>query len=186
MRAALLCLLTAACNPYDPDLGLAPFLCGTDEPRCPDGYRPVDVSPIRCECQLPGRADGGVYVCNGDPNEPNETVTTATPTVIGQNMAINYSNLAICPADEEDNYAMDVPQLGTIILVRVTFDRARSAPILDILNNSGASLRPALDSPEPGVVTAIITSMASGRHYARIRADDEVNYDLRLMITPPS
>lgn len=27
-----------ACNAYDPDLGPAPFLCGTAEPRCPDGY----------------------------------------------------------------------------------------------------------------------------------------------------
>lgn len=28
----------AACSPYDPSLPPAPFLCGDQEPRCPDGY----------------------------------------------------------------------------------------------------------------------------------------------------
>ena len=40
---ARLLLLTAAtalgaCTPYDPALGPTPFLCGTTEPKCPDGY----------------------------------------------------------------------------------------------------------------------------------------------------
>lgn len=28
----------AACTPYDPKLSDTPFLCGTTEPKCPDGY----------------------------------------------------------------------------------------------------------------------------------------------------
>jgi hypothetical protein len=27
-----------ACSPYDPALPRTPFLCGDDEPRCPDGH----------------------------------------------------------------------------------------------------------------------------------------------------
>ena len=27
-----------SCTPYDPELGAEPFLCGSTEPRCPDGY----------------------------------------------------------------------------------------------------------------------------------------------------
>ena len=38
MRALLLVFALAACSPYDPSLPSAPFLCATDEPRCPDGF----------------------------------------------------------------------------------------------------------------------------------------------------
>lgn len=185
-RALLAALLAAAaCNPYDPDLGGAPFTCGTDEPRCPQGYLAVDVSPIRCECQRPSGIDAGAYVCDGDPNEPNETFTTATATLVGVNLAQNFTGLAICPRTEEDNYALEATQ-GTLITVRVTFDRTRSAPRVDILNNSGASLPTMNETPEPGVVVVTHRANFSSRYYARIRADQEVNYDLRLMLTPQS
>jgi hypothetical protein len=39
MRALCFALAAlAACTPYDPSLPDAPFLCATDEPRCPDGF----------------------------------------------------------------------------------------------------------------------------------------------------
>jgi hypothetical protein len=190
MRAALVALaLLGSCDSYDPDLGAAPFSCGTDEPRCPDGYLAVDVSAIRCECREARVVDAGPYACNGDPNEPNESASGATPTPIGANPAINYSNLAICPADEEDNYAMDAPQLGALIVVRVTFDQTRTPPRVDILDAGGASLDPTMTSPQPGMITATHVVMRPGRFYARIRAGiplEEVNYDLRLELTPPS
>ena len=37
MRIAFVILLVA-CTPYDPSLPAEPFLCGSDEPKCPDGY----------------------------------------------------------------------------------------------------------------------------------------------------
>ena len=33
-----LVVLFAACSPYDPQLPAQPFLCGSTEPKCPDGY----------------------------------------------------------------------------------------------------------------------------------------------------
>ena len=47
-RVALLALavLAAGCNPYDPNLGAKPFLCGLTDPRCPEGYTPVDLNPL--------------------------------------------------------------------------------------------------------------------------------------------
>ncbi len=35
----------AACSSYSPDLGSEPFLCGSAEPRCPDGYTCVTTGP---------------------------------------------------------------------------------------------------------------------------------------------
>jgi hypothetical protein len=39
-HAVLLALAAAsgACTPYDPQLTSTPFLCGTTDPKCPDGY----------------------------------------------------------------------------------------------------------------------------------------------------
>jgi hypothetical protein len=76
LRSLLVCAaLALACNPYDPDLGDTPFRCGTDEPRCPDGYVAVEESVVRCICERAATApDGGPsdYVCDGDPFEnPN-------------------------------------------------------------------------------------------------------------------
>jgi hypothetical protein len=188
MRAAALAALVAcACNSYDPDLGDSPFLCGTDEPRCPEGYRAVDVSPIRCECQRPTGVDAAIYACAGDLYEPNESFRAPTPTTVGTTtFQQRFTNLAICPVSEEDNFALEATQ-GTLITVRVTFDRTRSAPRVDVLNAQGATLTVDRESPEPGVVVVTHSAMLGGRYHARIRADGvEVNYELLLMITPPS
>jgi hypothetical protein len=53
MRARLCALAIAtglaACSPYDPSLPPAPFLCATDEPRCPDGFTCVaDAKQMVC------------------------------------------------------------------------------------------------------------------------------------------
>jgi hypothetical protein len=52
MRALLIALALAACSPYEPSLPPTPFLCATDEPRCPDGYTCV--------------TDGKQQVCRAD------------------------------------------------------------------------------------------------------------------------
>src|SRR5688500_3064475 len=40
----------AACTSYSPDLGGAPFLCATTEPRCPEGYSCQDDGTNRMVC----------------------------------------------------------------------------------------------------------------------------------------
>ena len=39
-----------ACSPYDPDLGSTPFLCGTVDPACPDGYACQDDGTGKMVC----------------------------------------------------------------------------------------------------------------------------------------
>lgn len=56
---------SVACSPYDPSLPPAPFLCGDQEPRCPDGYACV--------------ADpGGKRVCRADGTAPDAGVPDAS------------------------------------------------------------------------------------------------------------
>lgn len=86
-------LATLACNPYNPSLGDKPFLCGSDEPRCPEGYQAVEESATSCSCQREGGAvidalltDSAPFVCNVDANEDgagNDSITTATDTGLG-------------------------------------------------------------------------------------------------------
>jgi hypothetical protein len=186
-RLALLAVL-AACNPYDPDLGSAPFRCGTDEPRCPDGYVAVDVSVVRCECRREDEtadAGGSAYVCDGDPFEPNDAPRMATPVDLSTNMSRDFVNLAICPRTDVDHFSTSIARAGSLLVVRVVFDTTRSAPRIDITDENGTSLRPTPGSPQPGVVTAELRTGFPGVHVARIAADLEVNYDASLTVTPP-
>jgi hypothetical protein len=58
--AALLAAALAACSPYDPSLPPTPFLCGDQEPRCPEGYVCV-ADDDRQVCRAEGTvADAGV------------------------------------------------------------------------------------------------------------------------------
>jgi hypothetical protein len=43
-----------ACSPYEPSLPPAPFLCGDQEPRCPDGYACVADHDGRLVCRAEG------------------------------------------------------------------------------------------------------------------------------------
>ena len=58
--AALAALAAPACSPYDPSLPRAPFLCGDQEPRCPDGYVCVDDPDGRKVCRAADATDAGV------------------------------------------------------------------------------------------------------------------------------
>ena len=183
--------LALACNPYDPTLGDTPFRCGTDEPRCPDGYLAVEESVVRCICERAATApDGGPsdYVCDGDPFEnptPNDAIQFATPVDFQTNMTRDFVNLAVCPRDDVDYYTMNIARVGSVLVVRVIFDTTRSSPRIDIVDDGGVSLRPTLGNPQVGVLTAELATQFPGAHLAKISADVEVNYDLTLSVTPP-
>jgi hypothetical protein len=188
-RLVLAAVLVAACNPYDPDLGDKPFLCGTDPPRCPDGYTAVDLTFTRCECQRNATAgDAAVYLCDGDPNEPNETPSKPTETKIdGLNTVYNSDKTSICPGSDVDVYKLLAPVGGTLITVDVAFDTMRQPPEVDILDRDGASLGPGHDTHAVGHVVATTTAPAnSGPFYAQVKGTgQEVNYTVRITILPP-
>jgi hypothetical protein len=182
MRPALL-LLVAACTSYDPNLGDKPFLCGTDEPRCPDGYTPIGV--VRCECLRDALVpDAGVgYACDNDPWGPNDSFQTPTVTVLGTNGNLSMDfRAAVCPAGDVDNYQMTITTTSAIVTAIVTFDTAQMAPKVDILDG-GASLQPALTFPR-GQIKATATTNHAGKFVAQVSGSQEVNYTLSVTITP--
>jgi hypothetical protein len=55
-----------ACTSYDPSLPDEPFLCGAQEPRCPDGYTCVARPPDAMVCRKDGDGEAPVDAAVAD------------------------------------------------------------------------------------------------------------------------
>jgi hypothetical protein len=180
-------LLLAGCSFYDPDLGDRPFQCGTDDPKCPDGYTAAG-DGRDCVCQRSALVpDAGMgYECAADPHEPNESTLNPAPTLLGMNNNMQYrsGSVAICGAGDTDVYQLNVPATDTLITVDVTFDATRMAPKVEILDRTAASIGGPDDSPAPGRVTLSKKVSAIGTYYVRVTAPQDVNYSAVLMLVP--
>jgi hypothetical protein len=195
MRAApLLLLALAACNPYSPDLGNTPFRCGTDEPRCPDGYECIEHSASMHVCERMGSTDvdagpdedaAGV-VCNDDSDiEPNDTTAQAFLTPIPSFDSCTYMvNLAVCPSTDKDLYSFRI-QAGGMNNLRatVTTDVARGMLELKVLNQSGATIANGVVL-DGNTIQVTVPNMSIGTFFIQVSAptDSTVqnNYNLEI------
>jgi hypothetical protein len=102
---------TAACSPYDGDLGPTPFLCGPAEPRCPEDYECVQDPNTGAEvCTATGPIASDVDCADDSALEPNDSIQTASITVADQVRTLVLDSLAICPGNDRDTFAV---ALGT-------------------------------------------------------------------------
>ncbi len=197
---ALAFLALAACSPYSPDLGAAPFLCGSAAPLCPDGY----------SCQSPqgGSASGSDGLCvkmggavpadsnptacaNDSSLEPNDTIAQAWMTPVDTRKNFPLSSLAICPAGDKDTYAMNISVQGENIEVLIDYDTA-GAPLQGaILNGGGNTVAQAMPvTGSPGHLRAYLANASVGSFYAQVfgpasGAVTTNNYNLTINITGP-
>jgi len=181
----------AACNPYDPDLGNAPFECGSDEPRCPEGYTCVEHSDTNqvCEKQQGEEIDapGGNFQCANDSSiEPNNDVMTAFVTPIPSMMTYSLVGLAICPTGDRDHYRFDINVNGLNFEATVSGVANRTPLSLNVLTSAGAAV--ASGAPvtgTPAVVRVEIPNrLAVGSYIVQVQSPDttENNYDLSLKV----
>jgi hypothetical protein len=201
MGAGLMTLIPG-CNPYNPDLGSEPFRCGTDEPRCPDGYFCDERSETEHVCVTDGTIipdrpdamilppDASTFICNNDlALEPNNSITQPTITPIPE-LRDDYpiGNLAICPTTDVDIFRFRIDQTGKSIRVDLMFSAAKGSLLLDILNSSGVSIRSgtAVDG-DPNLVRAVTDNVPADVYYARVQATPGVenNYSLHIITTAP-
>jgi hypothetical protein len=198
----MVALAAASCDPYAPDLPNVPYQCGSDEPRCPDGYHPVQITGARCECWkndgsevADAGIDSGPFSCADDSaREPNNNIGEATPTAItgtGSNSTI-FEDMAICdiPSDgttaDVDVYRMTIATANTGIEVVVDFTEVGRTVEVDILNSSGTSIQSG--SPAGiGRMRAFTTAGVTGTYYAQVKSGStaENNYRVVMMISPP-
>ncbi len=162
MRAAIVVVLVAACDPYDGDLGPSPFLCGPTEPRCPDGY----------EC-LP---DNGAEVCfetgshTGDNcdddggSEPNDKLDAATPTGLDGMTTFSVEGRTICPGIDKDNYALTLS--ATTGSIELTVDTDGATLRAAILNQGGVPIATAAETGS--TLQAKTQNLPAGGYYVQV------------------
>jgi hypothetical protein len=98
-RAAcwLVAAAIAGCSPYDPDLSDAPFLCGDEAPRCPDGYACIadPAGRMVCSTQRPAPDAAGQASYAGDAqleaSASNDTIEAADPSPVAGTVEITVT-----------------------------------------------------------------------------------------------
>lgn len=189
---------TIGCNAYDPDLGERPFRCGTEEPRCPDGYECTEFTPTEALCERTSGsapADGGSaagdgrpFSCNNDSElEPNNALNMATITPIPtQASEYRLVGLAICPDTDVDVFRFSIDVTGKNVRADLTYQSSVGELLLDILNSTGTSIRqgtPAGGNTE--LLRAEVPNMPSGTYYVQVRAPAGIqnNYSIEIVTT---
>jgi hypothetical protein len=191
LPCALLAVV-AACNPYDPDLGGAPFECGSSEPRCPEGYTCVTHSDTNEVCEKEQSSDdvdasGGTFNCANDSSiEPNNDVQSAFVTPIPSMPSYSLVGLAVCPTGDKDHYRFDINVNGLNFEATASGVANRTPLSLSVLTSAGATVStgaPVAGTPQV-VRVEIPNRLAVGSYIVKIESPDatENNYDLTLRV----
>ncbi|MBA3458983.1 MAG: hypothetical protein H0T46_03410 [Deltaproteobacteria bacterium] len=193
MRFALLCLsILGACKGYDPDLGGSPFLCGSEEPKCPDGYECKDDGTGRQVCfsssgVIVDAAPSGFQCADDSILEgagKNDTVSTAYSTPVAtQRPDISFAGLAICPEGDKDTYKIDVTTGNSNVEVITSWDSGMPVSV-SLLNGSGSSINNGTSNGEKSL-RAYAANLPVGTFYAQAyaAATTKNNYKITIKVT---
>jgi hypothetical protein len=191
---ALVFLTAAACSPYNPDLGLAPFLCGSDAPQCPDGYTCQSNSAsggggsdtgsdgsgssapltggicIKMGETIP--IDASPVMCADDHAlEPNDTKEQAWATPVDQpnHKDFELASLAICPMGDKDTYSLTVSTPGENVEVLIEYETTGAALQGSILNDNFTAVAMAMSiQGSPGHLRAYLANAPTGVYYVQV------------------
>lgn len=191
MRLQLVCFAltaaAAACSPYSPDLGDVPYLCGVDEPQCPEGYTcqesggkmlclspggmiPVDAPPVTFNCADDGQLN----------NPPNGNDMLENAYVLPSNLpTITLGPLSICPEGDLDHYMVQVPAMGNLEAV-ATWESGPPIAVR-ILGNGGATLNNGVGNGERST-RAFVANLPAGAYFVRVSADPSVKNNYKLTV----
>ena len=183
---------TAACNPYDPNLGGRPFKCGASDPKCPDGYACVGTG-TSAVCEQQGAPDAHLggdashVQCGTDTSlEPNDDLAHALQTPV-RNTQADYmlARLAICPSTDIDTYGFNTTAVGQNVRVTLTYDPSQGQLNLKLLTRQG--LPAGFDGQPSGNTIVVVTNRLSvDQWYVQVTAATGVenNYDLDINVSP--
>jgi hypothetical protein len=178
--------LLAACSPFSPDLGVAPYKCATEEPRCPTGYTceegdPSDTTTHVCVANGETAPDGGGggFQCLEDTFGQNDTKDGAFVTpVAGQNQMF-AALTSLCPAGDQDHYQIN---LTTVSALKVSGTWESGMPVsVAILNAGGTSIgNGTLKGDQESCVC--LKDLPMGQYFARVFAGGQVQNNYRVEI----
>ena len=155
-------LALAVVGCYSPDLGSAPFACGSAEPRCPDNYVcAANGSAMLCTNggSIPDAPAGS---CSDDSSlEPNNMISNAhlfSTLPVG---GLKLAGLAICPAGDKDIYAVSPTAASQTLQAAIMFDTTQAILVVNVLNASGATIANSLPNGD-GMAKAALVNVPFG------------------------
>lgn len=188
--APLIAATTAiSCTPYDPDLGPEPFLCGSTEPRCPDGYSCVERVGAKNVClrnDVVYDAGGDSNLqCSGDTLEPNETTDDATAVPIPEEGENHTVMAVVCPAADQDLYRLNVDSTGMNVRVELNYLSSLGQLDVDLLNSTGIEIRSGTPTNgDQDKLRADFLNLAAGVYYGRVQGMGMLNnYEVTFIVT---
>ena len=161
--AFALILGVVACSPYgSPDLGGAPFTCGSADPKCPDGYLCVPNGNAMVCTNGDALPDAGAGQCADDSSlEPNNTIANAHVFLSLPGGMLKLAGLAICPAGDKDTYGVTPSAASQTLQAAITFDPSQAVLNVNILNQSGAIIVPSQANGD-GMAKASLVNVPTG------------------------
>jgi hypothetical protein len=189
MRTIVLLLaVTAACDAYDEDLGPSPYLCGNDEPRCPQGYTCTDDPASGTEVCLRSDQAIGDVDCNDDSQyEPNNMLAEAKPIPVDMMRMYSLDQLAVCPGGDKDLFAITLATSNENVELFVIYDAGGTPLRGQLLNSGGIPVATATQvTGTPGTLRAYAQNLPGGMYFAQVSAASSINnYKLTLNVTGP-
>jgi hypothetical protein len=191
--------LAAACTPYSPDLGAAPFNCGPveQEQRCPEGYTCIpqgSAAPDVClrnggDGTIPDGGGGNGTCANDSSLEPNDSTSMAWITPVDTTKSFPLSALAICPAGDKDTYSVMMTVANQNLEMIVEYEAGGADLQGAILNSSGISIGNAT-ATTANTRRAYTPNLPSGIYYVQVTGPSSGtvttnNYKLNINVTGP-
>jgi hypothetical protein len=189
----------AACSPYNPDLPVTPFLCGSGTDPCPDGYKCVPTgSASVCESDdttlSPDSGGSGTPNCSADMGlEPNNTIDTAWQMPVDTKKTFTLAGLTICPSGDIDNYGFMITTEQENAVVTMTYEASGVPLQMSILVAGGGSgattiINGAAVPQMPGVVQASPNNLSTGQYFVQVfgpASGGTNDYELKIVISGP-
>jgi hypothetical protein len=187
MRAAMFLVVLAACNPYDSDFGATPFLCGANEPRCPEGYTCLDDNG-REVCFEDGSQSGDDNCGDDNGLEPNSTLEEATVTGVDTMPMYMVEGASVCPGVDKDHFALSTAAPNKGIEVVLTVQPADTQLRASILNATGIPITTAM-ADTPGTFRARIANLPATGYVVQVSGSGASlgthTYTLTINVTAP-
>lgn len=184
-------LALAACSPYEPDLGPAPFKCGDSDPRCPDGYTCNEAAAAGPTCEKVGGGGGtvdappsGFQCANETGIEPNDSTATAFATpVAGMKTDFMLGPVSICTDGDRDYYKIELSTTSNVEII-TSWDSGQPVNIALV---SMADTQLAVGTPATETsLRACAVALPPNIYFAKASAGAGVknNYRLAIKLVP--
>ena len=182
-------LVLGACS-YNPTLPDEPFKCGTSDPKCPDGFT-CNTSNVCVTGPDGGTAhdSSANFICDtaDSVQEPNDTINSATQTpVASQRNSVTYSDLAICPSTDIDDYEFVIDTDGQDAVATITYQSNGAVLKMSVLSSNNVVVAQGQDAGSE-MVRATLNHLAVGDYFVSVSAPvgGENNYSLEITVSGP-